>query len=389
MKFTLSYNSLNELGPREKQEDSIYPKVGSAYPEDLFVVCDGIGGHERGEIASGAVCEALCKYVKEYCNPKEPFEDKDFLEALSAAYDALDVRDKGEEKKIGTTMTFLKFHKDGCFAAHIGDSRIYHIRPSETKDEKIRYVTRDHSLVNDLIAVGELMPEQAETFKYKNIITRSMQPNLARRPKAEIRHIKDVKAGDYFFMCTDGMLDNITDADLISVISNSRMSDSEKMARLKFLSKDSHDNHSAHLIHVKKASGHLMAQKWFRRTLVAAAVACVIAVIGYISVKTVVGYQEMNAVHKDLAVYEDIYRRIDSLFGEATVDRPLYMEKWNLYTQAAMIEERYAGTEYSGYFTYGAREGADSTKRKYDERRVEYMKKLESQKSKETIHQSN
>lgn len=378
MKFTLSYNSLNELGPREKQEDSIYPKVGSVHPEDLFVVCDGIGGHDRGEIASGAVCEALFKYVKEHCDPKGSFEDSDFLGALSAAYDALDVRDKGEEKKIGTTMTFLKFHKDGCFAAHIGDSRIYHIRPSEAKDEKIKYVTRDHSLVNDLIAVGELMPEQAETFKYKNIITRSMQPNLARRPKAEIRHIKDVKADDYFFMCTDGMLDNITDADLISVISNNRMSDREKMARLKFLSKDSQDNHSAHLIHVKKASGHLMAQKWFKSALVVAAVACVLAVIGFISVKTVLGYQQMNAVHKDLTVYEDIYRQIDSLSSEATDGKPLYMEKWNLYTQAAMIEERYAGTEYSGYFTYGAREGADSTKRKLDEKRIEHMKMHES-----------
>ena len=378
MKFTLSYNSLNELGPREKQEDSIYPKVGSVHPEDLFVVCDGIGGHERGEIASGAVCEALFKYVKEHCDPKGSFEDSDFLGALSVAYDALDVRDKGEEKKIGTTMTFLKFHKDGCFAAHIGDSRIYHIRPSEAKDEKIKYVTRDHSLVNDLIAVGELMPEQAETFKYKNIITRSMQPNLARRPKAEIRHIKDVKADDYFFMCTDGMLDNITDADLISVISNNHMSDREKMARLKFLSKDSQDNHSAHLIHVKKASGHLMAHKWFKSALVVAAVACVLAVIGFISVKTVLGYQQMNSVHKDLTVYEDIYRQIDSLSSEATDGKPLYMEKWNLYTQAAMIEERYAGTEYSGYFTYGAREGADSTKRKLDEKRIEHMKMHES-----------
>ena len=360
MKFTLSYQSLYELGPKDNQEDSMYPKFGSNHPETLFVVCDGMGGHERGEIASGVVCEALSRYVKTHCNPQETFEEKDFQAALTEAYDSLDVRDKGEDKKMGTTMTFLKFHEGGCFAAHIGDSRIYHIRPSEAGDGRIRYVSRDHSLVNDLLAVGELTPEEAQDFKYKNIITRSMQPKLERRPKAEIRNITDIQSGDYFLLCTDGVLDTITDSELVSVISDRKLSDREKMNRILILSKNSHDNHSAHLIHVEKASGKLMKNRKLKIAAMALVSACVLAVAGYFIVQTISGYRVMKAVNRDQAQYESIIRQIDSITDVSKqTHKPMLLEKWNLYMRASVIEERYEGTEYAIYFTEGAIEKAD------------------------------
>lgn len=355
MKFTLSYQSLHELGPKDNQEDSMYPKFGSNHPETLFIVCDGMGGHERGEIASGVVCEALSRYVKTHCNPQGPFDEKDFQAALTEAYDSLDVRDKGEDKKMGTTMTFLKFHEGGCFAAHIGDSRIYHIRPSESGDDRVRYVSRDHSLVNDLLAVGELTPEEALNFNYKNIVTRSMHPKLERRPKAEIRNITDIRSGDYFFMCTDGVLDTITDSELVSVVSDRKLSDREKMNRILILSKNSHDNHSAHLIHVEKASGRLVKNRKLKIAAMALVLAAVLSVAGYFAVQTIVGYREMNAVRRDQAQYEKILAQIDSIanigVGEGI---PTLVDTWNLYTKAATIEEHYAGTEYAIYFTADA-----------------------------------
>ena len=152
MDYKLKVLSIYELGQRKNQEDCIYPPIGGVSDDDrLFIVCDGMGGHEKGEVASNAVCEKLSEYIRENYACEDVFTEEVFNEALAYAYDALDALDDGAEKKMGTTLTFLMFHNDGCFLAHIGDSRIYHIRPSEDKEERIQYVTRDHSLVNDLV----------------------------------------------------------------------------------------------------------------------------------------------------------------------------------------------------------------------------------------------
>lgn len=251
MKYDLSYNSVFELGQRSGQEDCIYPAVGDPDPGNgLFIVCDGMGGHEKGEVASAAVCKAMSGYVNAHASSDGSFSEEDFNAALSAAYDALDALDDGALKKMGTTMTFLKFHKDGCFMAHIGDSRIYHIRPSEPAGKRIIHVTRDHSLVNDLVAIGELTPEQARTSKQKNIITRAMQPNQERRSRADVVNITDVRPGDVFYMCSDGMLENAEDSEIAALLSDGSKTDAEKVAVLVEQTKDNKDNHSAQLVRV-------------------------------------------------------------------------------------------------------------------------------------------
>lgn len=247
MKYILKPFSIYELGQRTNQEDSIYPEMGKATPNDrLFIVCDGMGGHDSGEIASQTVCEIMSQYVLSSLSPEDTFTTEQFNLALSAAYDALDEKDNGAAKKMGTTMTFLKFHREGCLLAHIGDSRIYHIRPSE----KYIFHTKDHSLVNDLVDIGELTPEEAKTSNQKNVITRAMQPNLEKRPKADIKHITDIHPGDYFFMCSDGMLEETEDSDLLNILSDPETSDEEKLEILTKVSENNRDNHSAYLIHV-------------------------------------------------------------------------------------------------------------------------------------------
>lgn len=247
MKYILKPLAIYELGQRANQEDSIFPHYGKATKNDrTFLVCDGMGGHDSGEIASQTVCEAMSKHVLVH-TPTDNFTDEQFNQALNAAYDELDAKDNGAAKKMGTTMTFLHFHDDGCLLAHIGDSRIYHIRPSE---KKILFKTRDHSLVNDLIEIGELTPEEAKTFRQKNVITRAMQPNLERRPKAELKHITDIRPDDYFFMCSDGMLEETEDENLLNILSETKNSDEEKLDILIKVSENNKDNHSAYLIHV-------------------------------------------------------------------------------------------------------------------------------------------
>ena len=249
MKYVLSVRSLNEIGQRTNQEDSLYPKV-SEQPgvEGLFILCDGMGGHEAGEVASQTVCEAMSSYIAAHPGEDGFFGENDFQAALDAAYDALDARDSGSEKKMGTTLAFVRFHKKGCFVAHIGDSRIYHVRPSE---KKILFVTRDHSLVNDLVALGELTPEEAKTSKQKNVITRAMQPNQERRTPADYKNLTDIREGDYIYMCSDGMLEQSEDHEIVNILSMDRTDDG-KMKILQGATAENRDNHSAHLIRVVK-----------------------------------------------------------------------------------------------------------------------------------------
>lgn len=240
MAIRCKYVSLHELGKRSNQEDSLYPKLGEVIPDnDLFILCDGMGGHECGEVASQTVCESMSSYILSH-------PDTDFEAALDAAYNALDAADSSQGKKMGTTMTFLKIDKEACIVAHIGDSRVYQIRPSE---RSIIYVTRDHSLVNDLVACGELTEEEAKNSKQKNVITRAMQPHQSKRSKADVAILTDVKEGDYFYMCSDGMLEISENEDIVNVISMD-ISDEEKMEIFKGVTVDNSDNHSAHLIHI-------------------------------------------------------------------------------------------------------------------------------------------
>jgi len=242
----LSY-SINELGQRINQEDTLYPSssVTSSHGP-LYILCDGMGGHAAGEVASSTVCSAMSQFILSHPSENGVFDEKDFSAALEWAYAALDEKDTDDEKKMGTTLTFAMFHQGGCFVAHIGDSRIYHIRPSV---KKVLFVTRDHSLVNDLIELGEMTPEEAKTSNRKNVITRAMQPHQDQEVLADCVNLTDLKDGDYLYMCSDGMLEQMNDLELVNILSLPKP-DSEKIRILKGATKDNKDNHSAHLIKI-------------------------------------------------------------------------------------------------------------------------------------------
>lgn len=247
----LQPQAIHELGKRENQEDTIYPKSGTATTDDrLFIVCDGMGGHEKGEVASQTVCAALAEYINHHTRAEEPLSDYTFTAALEYAFSKLDEKDSGSLKKMGTTLTFLCLHHGGCTAAHIGDSRIYHVRPSKSR---LLYKSRDHSLVFELYQSGEISYEEMRTSPQKNIITRAMQPGLDNRVKADIVHITDIQPGDYFFLCSDGMLEQMEDDELVSIL-HSKTSDEKKRNQLIAATMDNSDNHSAYLIQIGKVA---------------------------------------------------------------------------------------------------------------------------------------
>lgn len=237
---------IHELGGRQNQEDSLWPRNGET-SEGLYIVCDGMGGHEKGEVASQTISEALGEWFHTYVT--HPFTKEQMVDAMSYAYKELDKKDSGEMGKMGTTLTLLYIDNGGVIAAHIGDSRIYHIRPSEG----ILYQSRDHSLVFDLYQSGEISYAEMATHPKKNIITRAVIPGEDNRARADIVQITNVEPGDYFYLCSDGMLETMSNEKLFDIIS-ATVSDEEKREHLLLSTANNADNHTAWLLHVKSVT---------------------------------------------------------------------------------------------------------------------------------------
>lgn len=247
---------IHELGKRDNQEDTIYPSEGQATETDrVFVLCDGMGGAEHGEVASATVAGAIASSLQKSLSQGKVTPRQMLKLALNVAYDALDAQNTSEEKTsaktMGTTLCVLILHEGGALIAHIGDSRIYHVRPST---RSILTKTRDHSMVRDMIELGEITPEQARSVNYRNIITRAMQPNTDRDP-SQIDETTDVQAGDYFYLCSDGMLEQMDDEQLLEILCASDLSDQQKRDALLKATVDNKDNHSAILIQIKSVEG--------------------------------------------------------------------------------------------------------------------------------------
>lgn len=244
----------SEIGRKDNQEDSLFPLKASTDTR-VFVLCDGMGGHARGEVASRTVADALGEFLTSQIESGNEITPELFNEGLSLAYKALDAIDGDDALKPGTTMTCLCINKNNCLVAHIGDSRIYLVRPSLYKVKGANYgiifQTEDHSLVNQLLKVGEITPEEAANFPQRNVITRAMQPHLENPFKADIFIVNDVRRGDYFFMCTDGVLEQISNRHLGAILANNILDDTSKFSTIKTVCDGkTHDNYSCWLIPV-------------------------------------------------------------------------------------------------------------------------------------------
>lgn len=249
--------SFSEIGRKDNQEDYLWPQPKAVTEANrVFLMCDGVGGQDSGEVASQTAAIALGEYITAHPATDGIVTKAMFEEALAYGYDELDKVDTGAFRKMGTTMTCLVLHRGGALVAHIGDSRVYHIRPSLADEDGrsgIIYQSADHSLVNDLLRAGEITEEEAIDFPQKNVITRAMQPHLERRYKADILNIDDVQAGDYFFLCCDGVLEHLTNDMLGAILSDENLDDQGKINAIKEVCDGrTRDNYTCWLIPIDK-----------------------------------------------------------------------------------------------------------------------------------------
>ena len=234
-----------QKGNRENQEDALYP---TEYDEQhpFFVVCDGVGGNDCGEVASNLVCETFGEYLTGMFVKGGTLDVKTFEDVLTLIWEKL-YDNRKISQTMATTLAFAAITSDGVFVAHIGDSRVYQIRPSEG----IIFQTEDHSLVNELLKNKLITLEEVENHPKRNVITRCMnvQKNCRGYDEATINIIRNVEAGDIFLICSDGVYDEIDDKNIAGILSEG-ISLSEKREKLAKSTVNSKDNNTAILIEI-------------------------------------------------------------------------------------------------------------------------------------------
>lgn len=239
----------SHIGKKDRQEDAVWPTFTDVTASSrCIVLCDGVGGSEHGEIASQTSSRIIGEYLSGVIAKTGNATEQDIQDAVNLAYDELDridsVTANGGGVSMATTLTCVCISQDGVSTAHMGDSRIYHIRPNHG----ILHQSDDHSLVNALVKAGQLTKEQAKTFPRKNVITKALQPHTDNRLKAEYHLLSNLMSGDYLFLCSDGVLERLTNERLTEVISMP-CSDKEKLEMLEAESLDqTKDNYTAYLI---------------------------------------------------------------------------------------------------------------------------------------------
>jgi len=232
--------ALCERGRRSKNEDNIYPILGNATAANhTFLVCDGVGGAEKGEVASQIVTQTFGVAFEQQMASSALLHK--VLDQVQREVD--DYIRKQQVKGMGTTLTFLQLNENGAIIAHAGDSRVYHIRGN-----KVLFCTSDHSLVNELKKKG--LYEEAE-LAGDNIITRAIQGASVKKINLDVEHISDIQAGDYFLLCSDGVWGVIPDESLVNILKANR-TDEEKIGQIEQRCiQSSKDNYSAYLIKIQ------------------------------------------------------------------------------------------------------------------------------------------
>jgi protein phosphatase len=239
--------SLNKIGGRENNEDAIFPPLSKATEEDVvFMVCDGVGGHEKGEIASNIVTDSLGFF---FHNHELKDNYKEYIsEAVSYAQEQLDhyIDDHPSSRGMGTTLAMIWLTDNGIISVHIGDSRVYHIR-----NGKILFQSSDHSLVNALVKLGEITEEAARTHPDKNKILQCLQGSKVSQPVEEVHMLTDILPGDSFLLCSDGILEQFSNQRIEALFRKKMAGEERIMEILQTCEGKTKDNFSAYVIDIE------------------------------------------------------------------------------------------------------------------------------------------
>ena len=206
---------------REVNQDCVFSSTGpvGCFP-NLFIVADGMGGHKAGDIASRLTVDSVVDKLSKV-------NSKDYISVITDTIIKVnkEVIDKAAESQdyagMGTTLVVATVFDNILKVANVGDSRLYVV------GEDIIQITRDHSLVEEMVINGQLDRADARVDKRKNIITRAIGGES--KVEAEMFSV-ELKPEDKILMCSDGLSNMVDDAEILEIIN--REPDIEKAARM-------------------------------------------------------------------------------------------------------------------------------------------------------------
>lgn len=209
---------------RDHNEDSIaLPETG----ERLAIVCDGMGGHASGEVASRLAVELIVDHFTETGKQQTltwPYKvDRDMRKDINRMVTGimlanLEIWERAQReprfKGMGTTCVGIYFLDDHLIIGHVGDSRCYRARGTE-----LVQLTEDHSLINDYIRMKRVTPEEAENWPHKNVIVRA----LGMKESVQVDILTEVpRVGDTYMLCSDGLTGMVKDDQIQHILMSER-----------------------------------------------------------------------------------------------------------------------------------------------------------------------
>jgi len=255
---SLQSASLTDPGRvRDHNEDCIEsrPDIG------LYVLADGMGGYNAGEVASGMATSLISDGLQETWSPKEiermgrddakATSERLIREQIARANSAIFTTSQNNPEcaGMGTTLVVTLFFDNFMTVAHIGDSRLYRLR-----GDTMEQVTRDHSLLQEQLDSGLITPEEAKLSQNKNLVTRALGIDPTVDPEL---HVYETQVGDTYLLCSDGLSDMVEDEEIRVTLVTLRSNPNLTVQQLIQTANDNggRDNISAMLIRIAEPFG--------------------------------------------------------------------------------------------------------------------------------------
>lgn len=225
----MEFYSVTDIGQKRSLNEDYY---GQVIREDfsVFIVADGMGGHNAGEVASQKAVEE----IEEYFNEIESLSSQVLVDIQKSIDKAnlkiFEMASEDEElNNMGTTVVIAVIYEDDLFVGNVGDSRCYLL-----SSYGFQQISRDHSLINEMISLGSLSEEEADQLNQRNIITKSVGTNES----VEANMIKvSLEEGDLILLCTDGLDSHLYDEEIEEILRENKPID-YKVEKLIYLANE-------------------------------------------------------------------------------------------------------------------------------------------------------
>lgn len=208
----MKFSTITNIGKIRKENEDSFSNI-SIGDLDFFIVADGMGGHSKGDLASKLAANLFIEYIKEADIAGYDTYTKLLEDAIFFANDEIYNLSKQEDDiKMGTTVVCLCIdNKNNEYhLTHLGDSRAYIY-----KNDTLELLTRDHSLVNDLLDSGSITQDEADNFINKSAITRAVGTERTIVPESKSLGMNE---GDIILMVTDGLTNELSDEKIEEIV---------------------------------------------------------------------------------------------------------------------------------------------------------------------------